>query len=775
MSGKPDPQRFLLSLRKQGGLSRAYWGLPEQYYIRSTRAAGANEARSSGMQQGIDTHGSGHKAQDWNGARNDGLDWQALFRVSSNWRKGRFAFAEIPNPTEQDVAPSSAERSEQAELLYETTSRNNSASDVTVDICPGNSTSSSDRDVSNRSGATLLMESAGNLVFTASRSVCEDEERPGHSAARAPCVKVYLFPDSSNNRAMAAATQEEATATSPALELRSKDLRAAVSSRKLGMPTITDIKADTASSSADVRLFVAYSSGDWSVFHLTMDPWADIAATEELFCSNSSPTSAQRPSFAVMSSFHYPILATCTVDFDITIYSLDDHSNSVSGEGTLSARLLRRMKGSNCHWPASMSLASLAAAHSDSVKSHQQRDGRKRKRAPSPTHQDLEHRSRTGDFPSFVGIREARKRRRQCEARMPLPSTNSLDLSAELSEPNQAFRLDVAYSTPCYPDNWSISLQEIVILLNGLGEGGSVSINSRYATARPRLMGQLRRPDTSQDEGCLEAVAGDDLHSFVRGTEPPRSTSRQADAPRSIFSSPRAGSGVSHGHRPLYGRTRITSIINDEKTLVAGSVDNSLDVYTISGSMKRAPPTPSAGATAPPLQDLTLEHHQILHGHGASVSSVALSGNRIVSGSKDGNIMVWTLKQSSDLVPAGSQAHAITLRTPSPNSTPLLPSTDAALPSTLYRLLAQAKAVHYQRTSRPAQDRMPIGQGTSSISPSQVKRVSTTFDRILSVTGIAGPDPPVGTAEYSALKSDRAGEQVDNGRGEKLQIWSFAG
>ncbi|PWN19004.1 hypothetical protein BCV69DRAFT_278558 [Microstroma glucosiphilum] len=771
MFGKPDPQRLLLSLRKQGGSSRAYWGLPEQYYIRDTQRIGDDDIHARRLRQRNDRHGLVYSASSRDGLREENFDWQALFRVSSNWRKGRFAFSELSDATEQDVPPAAAEPSSRAQQPPKLASCAVPAPGTATGSCSGGPNVASNREASAPAEATTLIASAGNLIFTATRLPYEDPEHSAHGMDSAPCVKVYRTPvQSATLRSTAAASSQDLAPTSPALEVRSKALRAAISSRKVGMPTITDVQADTASSSAKIRLFVAYSSGDWSVFCLSTEPWTAITATEEVFCERSSPTS---PQSSVMSSFHYPILATCTEDFDISIFKLSDYKTPASTEKKISVTLLRRMKGPNCHWPASMSLASIAVAHSEAVTSGQKIGDRKRKRTSSPTRSDTN--STPGAYPSstFAGLKEARKRRRLCDAQMPLQSEVSSDICVEVSNPTQAIRLDIAYSSPCYPNNWSISIQEIVIVLDGLDMGGSASITSRYATARPRSTGQLPRPDVSHGDASFGEHQEDDARVPLTGPERPQRSPSQAGTQRSIFHSTAGIGGRPSGDRPAHGSSRITSITSDERTLIAGSVDNVLDVYKISGSMKQAALTSYTGTPGSTQQDLTLEHRQVLHGHGASVSSVALTGNRIVSGSTDGNIMVWTLEQSSDLV--SSRSHAITLRTPSPLPTTPSSKTDDALPGTLYRLLGRARAAHLQRTLCLSKSGTSAAQQAISLTPRRVKRVTTTFDRILSVTGAAQSDLSERPEEFSVEKSEDLRKSNHHGRGEKIQVWSFAG
>lgn len=191
---------------------------------------------------------------------------------------------------------------------------------------------------------------------------------------------------------------------------------------------------------------------------------------------------------------------------------------------------------------------------------------------------------------------------------------------------------------------------------------------------------------------------------------------------------------------------RIKTLSYDEPYLVCGSDDNLLELYEIGGSLTRASHSQLKG------DPLTLRHSKVLYGHMGSVLTCALEDGRCVSGSSDGTVMVWTTgaqaSDEEDLTTRSDMTHLVTLRPRSRDSQDA--TTEAKeegpfhLPS-LNDLLVQIRKAASETASLSATPRK-----------SQIKWVSTTFDRILSVS-----------------VSQKGQDQEDQAQQETVQVWSF--
>lgn len=201
---------------------------------------------------------------------------------------------------------------------------------------------------------------------------------------------------------------------------------------------------------------------------------------------------------------------------------------------------------------------------------------------------------------------------------------------------SEIYKVTLAYSTPIFPSDWSVGIQEFHITLPPLSPTSSTSsslrgriiITSRHAVA-PSVRPPYFAPTTTR--------RGRDYRE-----------ANQAEAGRE-------GEAGERERRRL--KAVVTGIEFSWPFIITSRSDNVIDLFLLSS------PTPSATSTStstsrstnptltpqPPartnLPPLKLHHFKSLYGHTSSVESVAIKngGLRCVSGGRDGRIRVWSL------------------------------------------------------------------------------------------------------------------------------------
>ena len=287
----------------------------------------------------------------------------------------------------------------------------------------------------------------------------------------------------------------------------------------------------------------------------------------------------------VGSAFHGSVLVSCTRHFSLSLYSLSPRPDS-----SLVVFPGQVLKSHISWWPASITLRPLPSAIND--------DG-----------------SRDG------------------------PSIRS-ETSME------AYRLCVAYCTPSYPSSFTVGLQEIIIQASA---GSTSVLHSRHTTALPRFQ---KTPLDTRGSSMFKLDSAST--SRATGNSHERSTAQRTGSWASMLplrsgSVSRAPVATQHPTAvspglPTPDRSRLLSITFDEPFLVVGSRDNLLEVFELVGGTRflRRPTAPT-GTSSPSTRPLRLLHRASAHGHTGSVESVALEEGRLVSGSQDGSVIVWSL------------------------------------------------------------------------------------------------------------------------------------
>lgn len=158
------------------------------------------------------------------------------------------------------------------------------------------------------------------------------------------------------------------------------------------------------------------------------------------------------------------------------------------------------------------------------------------------------------------------------------------------SDSTQRFRAALTYCTPLYPYSWTVAVQEFHI--------------------RSRSISGLT--DITRGE-CWNVGRGDE------------------DVPQHVW--PRT-------IRPIIGvKGRPVGVGTDGRWAVLAGEDNQIQVYSL-------PTTKSSQSTSKPLP---ISHSHTLLAHSAAITSISLASGRVISGGRDGRVLVWELDEDVDL------------------------------------------------------------------------------------------------------------------------------
>ncbi|GAC98340.1 hypothetical protein PHSY_005933 [Pseudozyma hubeiensis SY62] len=558
-------QNLLTGKHVAGDGNKQIHRLPSRYYRSSSNLASgtvpegaeanADEALSALLLDGLASSET---------SKNHLLDWEQIFRVSTNWQRGNFAVSVLST-----ISPPVARQTEK--------------------LHPPSSTDT-------------IVRVSDRFIFTAASG-----DR-GHIPTN-PSVSVYRSePDSASldqHDGGAGQVPSDLHKRSPDLRFTSAGMQDLLDSNNCGNTLaqirVTEIAVDNASSenrspvepsrhrkrrweACDrlhseklARVLVAYTTGHISLFSLKAVN-GSVIATEDIFC---------RPAFLAigdcitMAALDSPAVVLCSSKFDVAFYQIAQASS------TTRLDLVHRLSSYRCSWPASLRLKKLPYHHVS----------KRLKRSSS------------------------------------LSSTERHGTDDRLEE--VAFRVTLAYSTPCYPSSWSVSVQEVVLRLRlDATSTSAVQVTSRHATAKHPF-----RPTPIDPRGRL-MLGG----NFMPSSHAPRDASGQRKAFHSSLGP---------------ASSRSTSLTYDDPFVVLGASDNLVEVYELVGATtfvrtdteeRQAHTSTSRSATATPAshrQGLRLVHRRSLHGHTGSVHSVALEDGRCVSGGADGSVMVWSLGERS--------------------------------------------------------------------------------------------------------------------------------
>ncbi len=286
------------------------------------------------------------------------LDWEQLYRVSTNWQGGNFAVSQLLTSACREVAETKP-------------------SPIST---PGQT----------------IVRVSDNLIFTAAPASADD-------FSKSPSISVYPSETSRAGVSNAAPVHipNDLHERVPIACFSSPGLRMLISKQvadtSLATVHVTEIAVDAASSAdtilahssnrkrkdpnaespsslAVARVLVAYSSGHVSLFSLHQSHRIGqevIEAREEVFYH---PPSYAPGEHVCMAAIHSSVLVLCSSRFDISVFGV------ASSSGSTQLILIQRMSSYRCSWPAALRLKKLPfhnvskrARHSSSSSSSQDR------------------------------------------------------------------------------------------------------------------------------------------------------------------------------------------------------------------------------------------------------------------------------------------------------------------------------------------------------------------------------------------------------------------
>lgn len=648
------------------------------------------------------------------------LDWEHLFRVSTNWQSGNFAVSQLIAPGAGVSQPLAHDMAQPLPLLHQHT----------------------------------IVRVSDQFIFTASPSDCLH-------AASAPSISVYASDSASSHACRLEFAAEhipnDLQERSPILRFSSPALQKLLTQGSLDGASnhvaITEIAVDAAllvnSPVADAvsrskrtsagkhepancpisRIVVTYSTGQISLFSLRTTDGAQgtIEASEEVFHSPRANGTFGSPDYVSIAALHSPALVLCSSKFDVAFYQI-----GTSSSGLTQLHLVQHMSSYRCSSPAALRLKKL------------------------PYH-DVSKRARRAS------------------------SSSSPERGKPREQVNEAaFRVTLAYSTPSYPSSWSVSVQELVVRINlEMPWAPPIRVDSRHATAklpfrstpidlrgRSMLAGRSLSPafppgsashsvpesmttSLTYDDPFLVVGASDNLvevYELLGATTHVRRhvDAAPAPAPRSATATPLwRGDALRLMHRhSLYGHTgSVHSVALEDGRCVSGSADGSVMVWSLGDRSNDTDSIASIlrNTRAPPRG--TTRAADRGRGLGARSSSSTI------------------LEDEDGEEAASHMSHVLTLRLPSnvENEHPRRPLTHVQHSS--------QKGLARSRRLSPSLGQLVRSRVLDQQARGIVRWVSTAFDKIVSIVVYTDAAPNPERVCTSTLHEQHTRE--------KVQIWSF--
>lgn len=325
---------------------------------------------------------------------------------------------------------------------------------------------------------------------------------------------------------------------------------------------ITEIQLDERVKSHDgttsLRLAVFYTTGQFSLFRLHLPTTNSPFSFEEVYAHLALSTIGSHSSTfdpVALARFHSPLLATCSRSFVLRFWRIEERDEKTSLE-----EIEPSLRSRESWAPVVLTL------------------------------KKVEGKEWEGELDEW-GVREVEKKQKVKE---------------------EVFKVTLAYSTPIFPDGWTVGVQEFVVRVP--------PSFSPLSTIASTLDINFRRPR-------------------------PSFTTRHAIAPSTSQ------------HIPTPSRRQqqlVTAIEHSDPFIVTSRSDNTLDVFEVISEPSTSTHRQSSAFNTVHLRNdelgdrLRIVHRRTLFGHTARVTSVAIEeGGRCVSGGDDGTVKVWQLGERS--------------------------------------------------------------------------------------------------------------------------------
>lgn len=486
--------------------------------------------------------------------------WKDLYKISSNWRRGNARRTTLS--TSSVRAAVLAEAPTDLSLGSESDREDNPSSTSRRILPPPPSSRRPNATPSPLSSATsgevgTLVQFYKHYFFTASRAPSIDP------STRIPSVSVHqttptgdsiLFGNISSTTLLASyAARPDFRPSLYITELR-------LDERPLSPSSQHESRSDIVKP-VELRLAIFFSTGQSCIFRIFLPTTSTSFTSEEMHSSLALSTLDMGPMAfdpVVIARYFSPLIVTCSRRFALRFWRLEEDARGIRVEEVEGGLQTRES------WaPVVLSLTKVDAAEAQS------------------------ERRKVDDW--------AQER----ESEVPRQET---------------FKVTLAYSTPLFPDSWTVGVQEIMLqvpsdtsqLSTGLNGrlSSRIRVTSRHAIATPERLSATLAP-----------------HHFPR---------RQID-------------------------TLVTSIEHSDPFIVTSRSNNTLDVYEVVSSSPPVTIKPPSSSRTISTRDhslnsntLSVVHRRTLFGHTARVASVAVEGKagRCVSAGDDGAVKVWQLTSS---------------------------------------------------------------------------------------------------------------------------------
>ena len=641
------------------------------------------------------------------------LDWEQLFRVSTNWQRGNFAASHLLTPSTREAG--------------------------LIQHASGSSAST-------RPQHTIVRVS-NNLIFAATPS--DDAQ----DAARLPTISVYASEHSASTAgSFEPQSPKDLNARTPLACFSSPGLQKLLS-RRQGQVHVTEIAVDASVSDASLvatsshrkrksssaehssgqlvaRIMVAYSTGHLSIFEL-QTAQGSLQASEVVFhCSMTSGTGDH----VVMAALYAPVLVVCSSRFNLEVLRIQ-----TTASGSTELRLVHRMSSYRCSWPAALRLKKLPY--------HDVSKRARRASALSPvgrTARDQDHEEEVAfrvtlaySTPSYPSSWSVSLQELVIRLRLGSTSAAPVHVTSRHATAKHPFR-----PTPIDLRGRSMLDRHSSPQHSRLDTSNGVSSAAVQGDVQGDGVLHNRTTSLTYDDPFVVVGASDNLLEVYELLGATTHVRRDLEAATASVSRSATATPVSQRdalrlvhRRSLHGHTgSVHSVALEDGRCVSGSADGSVMVWSLGD---RSNETDSIASV-------------LRHARGANVT-----GYRGGAGARSSSSTILEEEEAEEA--ASQMTHVLTLRTPMEAD-----QSDAILPNEKHTESARSACIRYQGPSLGHLVRSRVlDRQTSGV----IRWVSTAFDKIVSI--VTYPDPALSLSHASGIPS--SAETLR----ERVQVWSF--